>query len=255
MMGVGALCATGPLCEDGTYFDIPTSTCMECPSGGTSTPTKNYGVWSCQCPDGLSLSYNLTVDGQEVIECVDITACDGVLQMPSGQCWKHVWSAPVNRSEAEQACQDWGGRLADAATEQDLGMATTLFTANGHFWGEEVWMGAHDQRPGVEEEMWAWNDGTLIEIPHSSWRTSRPDDAQQSETIDCAVLKRRREFGGTFDTKLEDVACGVRLDAFICSKTAECRAGTYWDATGHLCRACPSNGYSTPGANLGVYSC
>eukprot|EP00961_Rhodomonas_salina_P265806 3592741-Rhodomonas_salina.1 len=68
--------------------------------------------------------------------------------------------------------------------------------------------------------------------------------------MDCGGLRKTSNAA-----KIRDVECDTGTVGYVCKKKPICRSGYYWNEQAVTCDRCPSNGYSTPGANLGVYSC
>lgn len=147
----GAECRPPDPCPDDYYgngFE-----CERCPAGATSSAASgsSAGVLGCKCGEGMALAHNWWVDGEQRLECVNASGCDGgVLDAGSGRCWRLLENEPRGDWNRKRVyCQRWGGELADVAGEQGAAMLKLLLDSAGFNASEDrrVFVRAHPELP------------------------------------------------------------------------------------------------------------
>jgi len=215
----GALCSTRPLCPDNSFWNSAERSCSLCPNGGTSTQGRNYGVFSCRCPDLQSLAYNNLIEGIFLVECLYEPECSGGVQdVTKGVCVQYtpaekvatadgpatrrmkVTSGGITLAASLDGCSAQGMMLLDVTGgDETLVLPALLLDAEGLGVGEAVWING------------------------------------STEADTCTVLKR--DLDGS--PVIEELECAAAMAAgYICSRNVAVKNAVAYEVVHSSCPGC-----------------
>jgi len=175
----------------------------------------------------------LVTTWEDYASCEDACGSDWNTNNDVGICLKY-FEEKVSRSDAEEACQNLGGRLAELRTNKAIDLFNSIIPSEKSSW---VWIGLHDKE---KEGVLKWNNGRKL----GDWTGTRnPDDAGGNE--DCVVYVGGKKpdgkggwmFMSSSEPRWNDYNCagGRYPSKYICQQPKKGTCPSGWTGSETLC--------------------